>query len=209
MKHTTPLLLGALAAVALTGCSATAHVEPAGSTATTAAVASSAPASTPSSSASAPASPTATSTPVLPTGQPPRPGQQDQYPKADTVPGLPGAIAAAEHPGLQICSGELFSLVTASGDLRGNSGRQYLVDTTCDGATTGSPDEIALYDVHGGSIARSAVLSEYTANRPKPTAYPYLWQGHTVVLVYGGGTEYRLIQLTPDSVVSGTVQTFH
>lgn len=144
---------------------------------------------------------------VFPAGQPPRPGRQDRYPHADEVPGLPAAIRDAGHPGLQICAGDLFSLVTASGDLRGDGGRQYLVDTTCAMATGSSPDEVALYDVRGGRIVRSAVVSEFTANRPKPSAYPYLWQRHTVVLAYEGD-RYRLVQLGPDSVTPGLVQTF-
>ena len=72
----------------------------------------------------------------------------------------------------------------------------------------GQMDEVALYDVHAGTTARSAVLSEFTANRPKPSSYPYLWEGHTVVLAYDQGTRYRLIRLTPDAVVPGVVQAF-
>ncbi|QWS33711.1 hypothetical protein [Curtobacterium aetherium] len=144
----------------------------------------------------------------FPAGQPPRPGRQDQYPSSDTVPGLTAAIASTPHPGLQICGDDIGSIVTASGDLRGDGGTQYLVDTTCADATGSSPDEVSLYDVHGGAIARSAVLSEFSANRPKPSAYPYVWQQHTVVLAYDDGTAYRLVQLSPDAVTPGVVQSF-
>ena len=150
-----------------------------------------------------------TAIPTFPAGQPPRPGRQNDYPKAETVPGLVAAIDAADHPGLQICGGDLGSLVTASGDLRGDGGKQYLVDTTCSLATNSSPDEVALYDVHGNSITRSAVLSEFTRNRPTASSYPYLWKSHTVVIAYDQGTRYRLIQLAPDAVVPGVVEAFH
>lgn len=212
MKCTTPILLAALASVALVGCAST-DAPAAGTDATAAAATSAAPTTrpTPTTAPSTAAAGTGTpaATPGFPAGQPPRPGRQDQYPGSDTVPGLTAAIAAAEHPGLQICDGDLASLVTASGDLRGDGGQQYLVDTTCSLATGSSPDEVALYDVHGGAVTRSAVLSEFTANRPKPSSYPYLWQDHTVVLAYDQGTRYRLIRLTPDSVVPGVVQAFH
>lgn len=205
MKCTTPILLAALASVALAGCATTSTPATgvgagAGADATAAAATSAAPTS---------ATTTPSATPTFPAGQPPRPGRQDQYPKAGSVPGLAAAITAADHPALQICGDDLASLVTASGDLRGNGGEQYLVDTTCSYATSSSPDEVALYDVHGGSITRSAVLSEFTRNRPTPSSYPYLWKRHTVVLAYDQGTRYRLIQLTPDAVVPGVVQAFH
>lgn len=208
MKHTTPILIAVLAAVALAGCASAAPVStaPAGTGGELPTAAATAAGST--SGAPTAATPSSTPTAAFPAGEPPRPGAQDQYPKSDTVPGLTAAIAAAQHPGLQICEG-FESLVTASGDLRGDGGEQYLVDTTCTLATASSPDEVALYDVHGGTIARSAVLSEFTANRPKPSSYPYLWKEHTVVLAYDQGTRYRLIQLTPDSVVPGVVQAFH
>lgn len=211
MQYATPVLLAALASVALVGCASTTTPADATGGSADAAAATSAPASASSPSVSAPGSTSApaSAAPTFPAGQPPRPGRQDQYPKADTVPGLTRAIAAARHPGLQICDGDLGSLVTASGDLRGDGGTQYLVDTTCALATGSSPDEIALYDVRGGTIERSAVLSEFTANRPKPSAYPYLWQGHTVVIAYDQGTRYRLVRLTPDAVVPGAVQAFH
>ncbi|TPG03973.1 hypothetical protein [Curtobacterium flaccumfaciens] len=197
MKCTTPILLAALASVALVGCASTtapAAGTPAEATAATA--------------TSSTAAATSSATASFPAGQPPRPGQQDQYPKADSVAGLSAAISHADHPGLGICSDDLTSIVTASGDLRGDGGKQYLVDTTCSYATGSSPDEVALYDEHGGTITRSAVLSEFTANRPKPSAYPYLWKGHTVVLSYDQGARYRLIQLTPHAVIPGSVQTF-
>lgn len=145
---------------------------------------------------------------VFPSGQPPRPGAQDTYPEATTVAGLQQAIAATPHPGLQICDGDLASLVTASGDLRGDGGQQYLVDTTCSLATASSPDEVAVYDRRGGGLVRSAVLSEFTANRPKPSAYPYLWQGHTVVLAYDDGASYRLVQLSPRGETTSDVRPF-
>ena len=225
MQFTTPLLLAAVASVALVGCASTAvpAAAPASSTptvtatgpsatpagapsATSVGVPSTTPTGAPPASGSASAAPAAAST--FPPGQPPRAGRQDQYPGSDTVPGLTAAVAAAQHPGLQICEGDLASLVTASGDLRGDGGRQYLVDTTCSLATASSPDEVALYDVRGGTITRSAVLSEFTANRPKPSSYPYVWQQHTVVQAYDQGSAYRLIRLFPDRVVPGLVQAF-
>lgn len=145
---------------------------------------------------------------VFPSGQPPRPGAQDAYPAATSVAGLQRTIAATPHPGLQICDGDLASLVTASGDLRGDGGQQYLVDTTCSLATASSPDEVAVYDRRGGQLVRSAVLSEFTANRPKPSAYPYLWQGHTVVLAYDDGASYRLVQLSPHGETTSDVRPF-
>ncbi|KTR03348.1 hypothetical protein [Curtobacterium luteum] len=98
--------------------------------------------------------------------------------------------------------------MTASGDLRGDGGQQYLVDTTCSLATASSPDEVAVYDRRSGELVRSAVLSEFTANRPKPSAYPYLWQGHTVVLAYDGGASYRLVRLSPRGETTSDVRPF-
>lgn len=233
MRTTTTLIVAALTALALTGCAQGAVVDtaasrsadasgrstdaPGRSTATptaplppSAPVSPSAPVPPSASTASGvPTTPDAAGSDVFPAGQPPRPGRQDAHPSSDTVPGLTAAVRAADHPGLQICGDDLASLVTASGDLRGDGGTQYLIDTTCAMATGSSPDEVALYDVHGGAPTRSAVLSEYTANRPEPSAYPYLWQGHTVVLAYDQGTTYRLVRLLPDRVVQGLVQAFH
>lgn len=226
MQRTTPLLLAAVTAVLLSGCAGTgvttaATSDPpstsatatAGTDAATHTEATSTGVPTDGGSAAGASTPrpsgTATSAAAFPAGQPPRPGRQDQYPGSDTVPGLTAAVAAAQHPGLQICAGDLATLMTASGDLRGNGGQQYLVDTTCRLATGSSPDEVAVYDVRGATIERSAVLSEFTANRPVPSAYPYLWEEHTVVLAYDGGASYRLVRLTPDGVVTGLVQRFH
>ncbi|MGN8050183.1 hypothetical protein ACTJKO_10895 [Curtobacterium sp. 22159] len=208
MQYTTPLLIAAVASVALVGCASTAPAVDPGAAAASPTVAAAPTSDAPSGSAAAPPATATPSAPVFPAGQPPRPGRQDAYPRSDGVPGLTAAVRAARHPGLQICDGDLVSLVTASGDLRGDGGEQYLVDTTCSLATSSSPDEVALYDVHGGTIARSAVLSEFTANRPDPSSYPYVWQGHTVVLAYDQDTSYRLIRLTPDGVVPGLVQPF-
>ncbi|WIE65180.1 hypothetical protein DEI99_001245 [Curtobacterium sp. MCLR17_036] len=193
MKTSISILAVAAAALALTGCAG----------AGTPAQASAAERATATSVA---ASPSATVT--FPAGQPPRPGRQDRYRDTDSVPGLTAAVAAAEHPGLQICGDDVQSIVTASGDLRGDGGKQYLVDSTCAMATASSPDEVALYDVHGRKIVRSAVISEFSANRPRTTAYPYLWKRHTVVLTYDEGTAYRLVQLSPHAVTPGTVHAF-
>ncbi|MEK6312406.1 MAG: hypothetical protein V4755_17065 [Curtobacterium sp.] len=230
MQLPTPLVRSAMIVVAastlaLSGCAASRAVEPssaasvasAGSGSPTAVA--STPAETPAATATAPAgSPTqatgATGTAAagagtaFPSGQPPRPGAQDAYPEATSIAGLQQAIAATPHPGLQICDGDLVSLVTASGDLRGDGGQQYLVDTTCSLATASSPDEVAVYDRRGGGLVRSAVLSEFTANRPKPSAYPYLWQGHTVVLAYDGGASYRLVRLSPRGETTSDVRPF-
>lgn len=192
MKLAAPILAVA-AALVLAGCSATTGTaEPAKTTA---------------------AHPSASPTVTFPSGEPPRNGAPDYTgPQSvvgpDSVPGLTAAIAAASHPGLQICSGNIVSQVFAQGDLRGNGGTQYLVDTTCDGATASSPEEVSLYDVKGGKVRRSAVIYETTANRPRTTAYPYIWKDHTVVLTYDGGDEYRLVELTPTSVVPGLVESF-
>lgn len=139
--------------------------------------------------------------------QPPKPGRQDHYRSTDSVPGLTRAVRAAQHRGLGLCDGHYSSLVTASGDLRGNGGKQYLVDTTCAGATASTPDEVALYDVHGRTISRSAVLSA-AGSTPRTTAYPYVWNRHDVVLTYGGGKQYRLVHLTPRSAQRGALHTF-
>lgn len=140
--------------------------------------------------------------------QPPKPGAQDHSRSTDSVPGLTRAVQAAPHPGLALCGGAYSSLVTASGHLRGDRGTQYLVDTTCAGATASTPDEVVLYEARSGKLGRSAVLSSATA-RPLTTAYPYIWQQHTVVLTYGGGTHYRLVRLAPTSVSTGPVVAFH
>lgn len=216
MKKTHGPILAALAAgaLALTGCStiplagtSTPETEPAAAPAT------SAPAQTATIPATAPAPAVTATSPAaaVPSGQPPKNGAQAAYASAiaaTTVPGLVAAIGRADHPGLQICGTDLVSQVFAKGDLRGNGGTQYLVDTTCNRATASSPDEVSLYDAEGSTIARSAVIYEFTANRPRTTNYPYLWQGHTVVLTYDGGAAYRLVQLTPNSVVPGLVQKF-
>jgi len=241
MRHTVPILVAAVASLALAGCAAGAVVDTAAPRTTTTPSSSVTPTRaatrpTPGPDAGGSSSATTGSTaaggapggaatggsttgttgptasgssdPTFPAGQPPRPGRQDAYPSSDTVPSLTAAVEAADHPGLQICGDDLASLVTASGDLRGDGGRQYLVDTTCAAATGSSPDEVALYDVRGGAVERSVVLSEYTANRPVPSAYPYLWLGHTVVIAYDQDTAYRLVRLFPDRVVPGLVRSF-
>lgn len=236
MQFHTPLVRSAMIVVAastlaLSGCAASGAVEPsspasvtsAGSDSPTAvastptatpAVTATASAAPPSQAAGATGATGATGSAAagagagFPSGQPPRPGAQDAYPEATSVAGLQQAIAATPHPGLQICDGDLASSVTASGDLRGDGGQQYLVDTTCSLATASSPDEVAVYDRKGGALVRSAVLSEFTANRPKPSAYPYLWQGHTVVLAYDGGASYRLVRLSPRGETTSDVRPF-
>jgi hypothetical protein len=235
MQFHTPLVRSAMIVVAastlaLSGCAASGAVDPSSSPSVASAgsgsptAVASAPSGSATSTAGASVAPatgamgptstgaTGTAAPgagtAFPSGQPPRPGAQDAYPKATSVAGLQQAIAATPHPGLQICDGDLASLVTASGDLRGDGGQQYLVDTTCSLATASSPDEVAVYDRRGGALVRSAVLSEFTANRPKPSAYPYLWQGHTVVLAYDGGASYRLVRLSARGETTSDVRLF-
>jgi hypothetical protein len=185
--------------LALTGCS-TVHADASPAQSTTAATATSA-SSAPSSSASA-------SSDAFPTGTPPRPGVQTGFPSSDTVPGLTAAIDAASHPALQICSGSYVSTLAASGDLRGTGTTQYLVDTTCAGATGSSPDEVGIYEQSGGELARTAVVYEFTVNRPRLTALPYVWKDHTVVLTFDDGATYRLVRVLPDTIVPGLVSSF-
>lgn len=139
--------------------------------------------------------------------QPPKPGRQDHYRSTDSVGGLTRAVDRASHPGLELCGGEFASLVTATGDLRGDGHTAYLVDTTCAGATGSTPDEVALYESSGRGITRSAVLSAATAT-PRTSAYPYTWGAHTVVLAYRGDSQYRLVRLTPHAVDRGPVVAF-
>lgn len=140
--------------------------------------------------------------------QPPKPGRQDHYRSTDSVRGLTRAVHRASHPGLEICSGDFASLVTAVGDLRGDGHTSWLVDTTCAGATGSTPDEVALYESTGRGTARSAVLSAATAT-PRTSAYPYTWGAHTVVLAYRGDSQYRLVRLTPNAVDRGPIVAFH
>ncbi|MCJ1714918.1 hypothetical protein [Curtobacterium sp. VKM Ac-2922] len=160
--------------------------------------------------ASSPASPsTASATPAdFPSGQPPRPGEQAAHPSTDTVPGLTAAVRAAEHPGLQICGDDVVSSVISASDLRGIGTTQWLVDSTCAGATGTSPDEVSLYEERGSSLARTAVVYEFTANRPRLTASPYLFGPHTVVLTFDDGASYRLVAIQPHAVVPGLVARF-
>ncbi|KTR03613.1 hypothetical protein [Curtobacterium luteum] len=139
--------------------------------------------------------------------QPPAPGRQDRYRSTDSVRGLTRAVDRASHPGLELCGGDFASLVTATGDLRGDGHTGYLVDTTCAGATGSTPDEVALYESTGHGTARSAVLSAATAT-PRTSAYPYTWGAHTVVLAYRGDTQYRLVRLTPHAVDRGPLVAF-
>lgn len=141
------------------------------------------------------------------TAQPPKPGRQDHYRSTDSVPGLTRAVDRASHPGLELCSGDFASLVTATGDLRGDGHTGYLVDTTCNGATGSTPDEVALYESTGHGITRSAVLSAATAS-PRTSAYPYTWGAHTVVLAYRGDTQYRIVRLAPHAVDRGPIVAF-
>lgn len=145
---------------------------------------------------------------VFPPGQPPRPGMQDPLPWTDTVPGLTAAVRAADHPGLQICGDDVSSVVISASDLRGIGTTQWLVDSTCDGATATSPDEVSIYEKTGSGITRTDVVYEFTANRPRLTAAPYLFGPHTVVLTFDGGASYRLVAIQPHAVVPGLVARF-
>ncbi|MBF4588944.1 hypothetical protein [Curtobacterium sp. VKM Ac-1395] len=167
--------------------------------------------STGSSSSTAPSSTSATgsaSPAVFPPGQPPRPGEQSPLPWTDTVPGLTEAVRAADHPGLQICGDDVRSVVISASDLRGIGTTQWLVDSTCDGATATSPDEVSIYETRGAEIVRTDVVYEFTANRPRLTASPYLFGPHTVVLTFDGGASYRLVAIQPHAVVPGLVARF-
>lgn len=145
---------------------------------------------------------------VFPPGQPPRPGVQNPLPWTDTVPGLTAAVRAADHPGLQICGDDVSSVVISASDLRGIGTTQWLVDSTCDGATATSPDEVSIYEKTGSGIARTDVVYEFTANRPRLTAAPYLFGPHTVVLTFDQGASYRLVAIQPHAVVPGLVARF-
>jgi hypothetical protein len=161
------------------------------------------------SSSTAPAGGGASATPaVFPPGQPPRPGEQSPLPRTDTVPGLTAAVRAADHPGLQICGTDISSTVISASDLRGIGTTQWLVDSTCDGATATSPDEVSIYEKRGPGIARTDVVYEFTANRPRLTDAPYLFGPHTVVLTFDEGTSYRLVAIQPHGVVPGLVSRF-
>jgi hypothetical protein len=145
---------------------------------------------------------------VFPPGQPPRPGEQSPLPRTDTVPGLTAAVRAADHPGLQICGADVVSTVISASDLRGIGTTQWLVDSTCDGATATSPDEVSIYEETGSGITRTDVVYEFTANRPRLTAAPYLFGPHTVVLTFDQGASYRLVAIQPHAVVPGLVSRF-
>lgn len=145
---------------------------------------------------------------VFPPGQPPRPGVQNPLPWTDTVPGLTAAVRAADHPGLQICGADIVSTVISASDLRGIGTTQWLVDSTCDGATATSPDEVSIYEKTGSGITRTDVVYEFTANRPRLTAAPYLFGPHTVVLTFDQGASYRLVAIQPHAVVPGLVARF-
>ena len=167
-----------------------------------------APSSAASSSAASSAAAPSASPAVFPPGQPPRPGVQDPLPRTDTVPGLTAAVRAADHPGLQICGDDVVSTVISASDLRGIGTTQWLVDSTCDGATATSPDEVSIYETTGSGIARTDVVYEFTANRPRLTAAPYLFGAHTVVLTFDEGASYRLVAIQPHAVVPGLVARF-
>ncbi|WP_175481395.1 hypothetical protein [Curtobacterium sp. MMLR14_010] len=175
------------------------------STASSTSTSSSSPA--PTSAAPSSAAPSA-SPAVFPPGQPPRPGVQDPLPWTDTVPGLTAAVRAAAHPGLQICGDDVSSVVVSASDLRGIGTTQWLVDSTCDGATATSPDEVSIYETTGSGIVRTDVVYEFTANRPRLTAAPYLFGPHTVVLTFDQGASYRLVAIQPHAVVPGLVARF-
>lgn len=145
---------------------------------------------------------------VFPPGQPPRPGEETPLPSTDTVPGLTAAVRAADHPGLQICGDDVVSTVISASDLRGTGTTQWLVDSTCAGATATSPDEVAIYERATSGLERTDVVYEFTANRPRLTARPYLFGPHTVVLTFDEGTSYRLVAVQPHAVVPGLVARF-
>jgi hypothetical protein len=145
---------------------------------------------------------------VFPPGQPPRPGEQVPLPSTDTVPGLTAAVRGTSHPGLQICGTDVLSRVISASDMRGIGTTQWLVDSTCDGATATTPDEVSIYETTGPRITRTDVVYEFTANRPRLTAEPYLFGPHTVVLTFDDGTTYRLVAVQPHAVVPGLVETF-
>jgi hypothetical protein len=145
---------------------------------------------------------------VFPPGQPPRPGEETPLPSTDTVPGLTAAVRAADHPGLQICGDDVVSTVISASDLRGTGTTQWLVDSTCAGATATSPDEVAIYERVSSGLQRTDVVYEFTANRPRLTARPYLFGPHTVVLTFDEGTSYRLVAVQPHAVVPGLVARF-
>lgn len=196
------VVTGALAACAQTPVETASGGDATTSTPTTGATAAATAGSTAAASGS-PASPA-----VFPPGEPPRPGMQDPLPSTDTVPGLTAAVRAADHPGLQICGDDVLSTVISASDLRGIGTTQWLVDSTCDGATATSPDEIAIYEEQGSAVERTAVVYEFTANRPRLTAQPYLFGPHTVVLTFDEGASYRLVAIQPHAVVPGLVARF-
>ena len=184
---------------------ASSSAEPSSSTGSSS---STAPSSTSASSSSSASSTSSASPAVFPPGQPPRPGEQSPLPWTDTVPGLTEAVRAADHPGLQICGDDVRSVVISASDLRGIGTTQWLVDSTCDGATATSPDEVSIYETRGSEIVRTDVVYEFTANRPRLTASPYLFGPHTVVLTFDGGASYRLVAIQPHAVVPGLVARF-
>lgn len=228
MRHRwlTPIAIAAAAATALTGCAGstspktiTASTASAGTTSPTSP---SAPAGTtaPSASGSANASTgggtssggtsgggTSSGNSVFPPGQPPKPSAAVQLTSTDTVPGLTAAINGLSHPGLQVCLGKYGSFYSAKGDIRGDGGTEYLVDTSCQGATATTPDEVALYAQTNGGWTRTVVY-EFTANRPRLTFYPYLWQQHTIVLTFGEDKTYQLVQAFPNRLVPGLLTPF-
>lgn len=125
------------------------------------------------------------------------------YTSTNTIPGLTAAISRASHPGLAVCEGHYASILVANGNLRTTGVTQYLVDTTCTGATASTPDEVALYAKAGAQLTRNGVIYAATANRPTLTAQPYLTGTHTVVLTYDEGARFSLATITPTSIVQG------
>ncbi|WP_066517400.1 hypothetical protein [Curtobacterium ammoniigenes] len=228
MRHrwVTPIAIAAAATAALTGCagsigpkagasaSAPSTAAAAGSTSTaspsapdSATTAPSGSGSESSSGSGSGSSSTSSGSSVFPPGQPPKPSAAVQLTSTDTVPGLTAAINGLPHPGLQICQGQYGSFYSAKGDIRGDGGTEYLVDTSCQGATATSPDEVGLYEQTNGSWTRTVVY-EFTANRPRLTFAPYLWQQHTIVLTFGEGKTYQLVQAFPNRLVPGLLTPF-
>lgn len=223
MRHRwlTPIAIAAAAATALTGCAGS--TSPKTTTASTASAGTTSPTSpsalagttAPSASGSANASTgggtsgggTGSGNSVFPPGQPPKPSAAVQLTSTDTVPGLTAAINGLSHPGLQVCLGKYGSFYSAKGDIRGDGGTEYLVDTSCQGATATTPDEVALYAQTNGGWTRTVVY-EFTANRPRLTFYPYLWQQHTIVLTFGEDKTYQLVQAFPNRLVPGLLTPF-
>lgn len=147
--------------------------------------------------------------PAAPKPALPRAGKPVQPPFVSTpvskVAGLTAAIAAAPHPSLALCGGDLSSILVSASDLRGTGTTQYLTDTTCSMATGSTPDEIAIYQTAGGKLTRSSVIYQFAPHGLRLTAQPYLADPHTVVLTFSDSGAYQLVRITPTGVQPGPV----